>query len=1063
MKNHTLNLARLCLLVLSIIITPQLFGQKTITGIVTDGSLKEALIGGTVQVKGKTLATVTDLDGKYSIVASPKDILVFTYIGMEKQEVNVENQSIINITLQSLSTQLGEVVAIGYGTVKKSDLTGSVAVVSSKDLSKNPASSAAQALQGKAPGVLVTQSGKPGGGASIRVRGVGSINLTSEPIYILDGVRVSNIDGIQTQDIENLQVLKDASASAIYGADGSNGVVIINTKRGKSGKIQANLNTYLSITLPPNKIDVMNADQYSAFYNDVYANYKKTAVPAEYQPAFREKYYGTGWQQGTDWQNQMFRNGMNQNYNLSLAGGSDNSNFSLALNYLNETGNVIKTSSERYGIRANSDFKINKHIKVGENFSANYQIGEDLLMNQATIWDLNTSPLMKVYNSYYKGGFESPQTAYWQDTNGNLIAGTPPTGYTGKIFSNTSGNDKPNLLVGTNGSNKNYSTGLNASVYLQIDFNDWLSYKITPSAEIINSRGKSWWPSFTGNRSSNNATLSESYSEGVNLNFENQLSFKKRFNEIHNVQATLVSEFRQELYNNIGGVETGFNFESLNTLSNGGTTSKSLNGVFNDYRRISYLGRVMYDYKGIYFATASYRVDGVTRFAPDHKWGSFASGSLACKINELFLKDVNQIDALKLRIGFGQTGNSAIQGYFPYLNTIDNSNNFAPVFGSDQHITAAQYAMYGMANPILHWETAEMYNFGTDLSMFNGKLQASAEYYIKNNNDLIVAKPASLVFGLVNGNPWTNIGKIQNQGIELSFQWRDKIGKFNYGIVSNFTTIKNKVISLQNVPYVSNSTSTNRSIVSQPIASLYGYVSNGIIQLNEDNYAKNSDGTWQQDASGNYTGYKHAKYLTNIPQPGDLMYKDLDGNGVIDSKDKTVIGKTIPDFNYTLGFDCSYENFDFNIFLYGVNGNNIYNQQRASLSTMNSQDMDHNKLVDFALNHWTIDNPSTTNVRIGIGNTNSNDQLSSFWVEDGSFLRIKDIQIGYNLPAPITKQIGISSLRIYANVSNLYCFTSYKGRDPELLPNANDPLTSGIDNGNYTVPRSFTFGLQIGF
>jgi len=1073
MKNHTLNLARYCLIFLSILTSTQLFSQKKITGLVTDVAQKETLIGVTVQVKGKTIGTVTDIDGKYSIVVAQNDILVFSYIGMEKQEITVGDQTVINVTLMPISTQLTEVVAIGYGYVKKSDLTGSVAVISNKDLTRNPSTSAAQALQGKAPGVLVTQSGKPGGGASIRVRGVGSISVGADPIFILDGVQVSDINGIQPQDIESTQILKDASATAIYGANGSNGVVIINTKRGKSGKTQVDFNSYIGFELAPTHYNVMNAQQYADFYSqNKYKSYGlgTTYVDSKGQvqtnpayaltPEFRQKYYGQGWQQGTDWQSQMFKTGMNQNYNLSLAGGTENSNFNISLNYTNEDGNVIRTNATSYGLRANSDFKIGKHIKIGENLSVNYHTGETLLMNQSTMWDLNTSPLMKVYNSAYKGGFESPQTVYWFDTDNNIQQGTPPANSDSRTYQNTLSNDKPNLLVGTLGSNMGYGVGTNASVYLQVDITDWLTYKVTPSAEILYSRSKAWLPLFTGNRTPNVASLTEYYNEGVNLNLENQLTFNKKFNGIHNVQATVVSQVRQQLTNDILGVENGFDFESLNTLSNGGTSSTRLQGTSSDYRMLSYLGRVMYDYKGKYFATASFRSDGVSVFAPTYRRGNFGSGSLAWKINEDFFKNVKDIDALKLRLGYGQTGNSAIGDGFQYLDQIYNSLSFSPVFGDDQHIARAQYIMYGLASTSIHWETAEMFNAGVDLNMFNGKLQTTAEYYIKNNNDLLVQLPISDAFGRVNGNPWYNSGKIRNSGVELSLQWRDNIGKFNYGIISNFTTIKNEVLYL---PITDITSGNNRTIVGHSIGDLYGYVSNGIIQLTPSNYAQNSDGTYQKDINGNYIGYKHATYLsTNIPQPGDLMYKDLNGDGNIDANDKTIIGKTIPSFNYTLGFDCSYENFDFNLFLYGVSDFSIYNQQRASLSSMNSQDMDHNKLLDWATSHWTLDNQSTTYVRVDQGNTNGNDQISSFWVEDGSFLRIKDIQLGYTLPSKQAKKIGISSLRIYANASNLYCFTLYKGRDPEGLMSIN-PLSSGTDAGNYSIPRSFTFGLQVGF
>jgi len=1031
------------------------YAQITVTGIVKDFNTNETIPGVNILIEGSTRGTNTDLDGKFSLeVSSPTAALVFSFIGYKSQKVLLKGQTTLDIALEMNATELEGLVVIGYGSVKKSDLTGSVSVISTKELTKNPAANAAQALQGKAAGVVVTQSGKPGGSSTIRVRGVGSINSGSDPIYILDGVQVGNIDGIQPQDIESMQVLKDASATAIYGANGSNGVIIVTTKRGKSGKPQLNFNSFISYNLAPKQYDVMNADQYSAFYTLLHG-----AKP-EYEQPFREKYYGSGWQQGTNWQDEIFKNGISQNYNLSVAGGGENSNYSIAFGYAGDNGTVIKSNAERYSLRANSDFKLSRFIKVGENFSMNYSMGEEPIMVQSSIWDLNASPLMKVYNPYYKGGYETYQAIYYEDADGNLVQGNIPDGYTGPVYSNTLGNDKPNPICAPSlGENKNYTLGTNASIYMQVDFTDWLMFKVTPAAEIVSGRGKSWLPRFEGNRSPGQASLSENSYQSITLNLENQLSFKKNFNNIHNLQATAVYLMRAGQYNSILATVNGFDFEQLNTLTNGGITSKSINGYTTDSRMLSYLGRAMYDYKGKYFATVSYRSDGVDVFAPEFRRGNFFSASAAWKINEVFLRNVEQIESLKLRFGWGQTGNSAIGGGFQYLDKISEASNFSPVFGADQHIARAQYVFYGFASKEIHWESAEMTNIGIDASLYNSKLQTSIEYYIKNNKDLLVAIPISSAFGRVDGNPWFNTGDIQNRGVEMSLQWHDKIGDFSYGIVSNFTTIKNEVKYL---PVTDITSGNNRTIEGHSIGALYGYVSDGIIQLNESNYATDVDGNWQVDANGLYTGYKHATHLGNMPQPGDIKFSDLNSDGNVDALDKTIIGKTIPSFTYTIGFDFAYKNFDFSVFFYGVNGFDIFNNQRASLSSMNSQDMDHNKLNDWAQDYWTLENASTTNVRVDPSNRNTNDQMSSFWVEDGSFLRIKDLQLGYNLPKRSCNLMGIQSLRVFASASNLYCFTSYKGRDPEGFMSG-DPLNSGTDNGDYTIPRSFVGGLQIGF
>ncbi len=1063
-RNHIQKHARTLLLLLALTIGHFIIAQKLVTGTVIDGGINEPLIGGTVVVKGSTTGTITDINGKFSISVKPTDVLVISYIGLEKEEVAVGEKTTFTIKLQPASTQLAEVVSIGYATVKKSDLTGSVAVVSAKELTRNPATSAAQALQGKAPGVLVSQSGAPGGAATIRVRGVGSINKSADPIFILDGIQVSNINGVQPQDIESFQVLKDASASAIYGANGSNGVVIITTKRGKSGKPQVNFNTYLTSNLAPRQYDVMNAQEYSDFYskalfapNGLDKTYNNLVNPAHaLSPEFRQKYYGEGWEQGTNWQDEIFKNGFNQNYNLSVAGGGDNSNFNISLGYLNEDGTVIKNTHERFQIRANSDFQLGKHIKIGENLSTNYSIGESPMNIQSSIYDLNTSPLMRVHNPDLKGGFESYQMQFWYDAENNLTSTLQPgIGYLNTIY-----NDKPNLLAAPmNGSNMSYSSNTTASMYALIDVTPALSFKFTPSVDIINSRSRAWMKQFDLNRYTGGSDLKEGYTSIMNFNMESQVTFKKLFNQIHNIQATAVHTVRQQEVNYISGDANGFDFESLNTLSNGGSAISPalVSGGLSELRMISYLARIMYDYKSKYYVTASWRSDGISLFGPGHRRGDFYSGSLAWKINEDFFKDVRNLDLLKMRVGWGQTGNSNIGGGFQYVNQITNSNDFYPVFGNNQQVAKALYTFAQMGNPEIEWEKAEMLNAGFDFALLNSKLVGSVEYYIKTNKDLLVQVPLPIAMGILTSSPakpWFNAADIQNKGLELSLQWRDKIGNdFDYNIMGSFTSISNTV----NYMPTPNITGTNnRTVVGRPIGSLYGFVSEGIIQQTDAFYSVNSDNTI------NLAGYKFALQEGQMPQPGDIKYKDLNGDGAISALDKTIIGKTIPGYTYTIGFDCSYKNFDFNMFLFGIGDFDIYNEQRANLSSMNTQDQMHNKLADYGQNYWTPENASTTHVRVDTKNINKNDQISSFWIEDGSFLRVKDLQIGYNIPQKLAKPIGISTFRVYVNASNLYNFTSYKGRDPEGFISGN-PLNSGVDNGAYTMPKSFTFGIQLGF
>lgn len=1034
MRNHLFSHAKwfaICILLMTGI---ELFGQSLVTGKVTESGTNDVLIGASIKIKGKTTGTITDLDGKFSIQAQPTDVLVFSYVGMKNTEVKVGTQKIIDVVLESNSQVLNEVVAIGYGTVKKSDLTGSVGVVSTKDLTKIPTTSAAQALQGRVPGVVVTQSGDPGSDVTIRVRGVGSITRSSDPIYIVDGIMTGSISGIQPQDIESMQVLKDASATAIYGANGSNGVILITTKRGKSGKTQITFSANSGISLEPTQYRVMNASEYSDFYSKINGN-----LP-EYQQSFRERYYGQNWQEGTNWQDEVFKKGSSSNYNLSVAGGGETSNFNISFGYTNDQGTVQKTSAERYRVRANSDFKIGKYLKIGENMSISYSTGESPVTYQSSVYNLQTSPLMRVFNDYYIGGYESPQTVYWEDSNGDLHAGAAPANYTGTIYKNTLFNDKTSPMAALMlGSNKRYSLGTAISSYLQVDFNKDLMFKTTPSAELSYGRTKNWLPGYEGNRHPATASLSENYYETLVLSIENQLTYKKLINNIHNIQLTAVQSYRHLYNHNMSGTKTGFNFEELNVMAGGGTASTRLVGYEGENILLSYLGRVMYDYAGKYYLTASLRSDGVNLFAPSNRRGYFPSASIMWKVSEDFFKDVREIDLLKFRVGWGSTGNSNIGSDFQYYDKITEASNFSPVFGRSQTIANAQYIFYGMASGDIHWESADMINVGTDINLFKNKLQLTFEYYYKSVSDLLLQIPISYSFGRQDGNPWFNLGNIHNTGIEISGQWRDQIGKLGYGINASFTTTKNNV---DYMPISDVTTTYNRTKVGYPIGSLFGYRAERIIQSNE-----------------NYNSYP--KQSNAIPQPGDLKYTDMNDDGVINELDKTIIGKTIPSLNLTLGLDLNYKNFDFNVFMYGLGDYQIYNYQRASMSSMNYQDMDHNKLLDYALNHWSTTNPSTKYVRVDPSNKNLNDQISSWWIEDGSFLRIKDIQLGYNFDQKLTKKLSLNSLRLYVSATNMFTLTKYKGRDPEGFASS-DPLNSGVDQGAYSNARSFNFGIQLG-
>lgn len=1014
-----------------------LFAQQTITGKVIEASSGETLIGATVVIKGTTFGAVTNLDGNYSInVPNLQDTLVFSFVGYQSQEVPIAGRTVINIQMQTSDVLLSEMVVIGYGTVKKSDLTGSVAVVSSEDLTRIPASNFTRALQGRAPGVMVTQSGSPGSNAQIRIRGVGSINQSPNPIYVIDGVITGGLGNVNPTDIESIQVLKDASAAAIYGADGANGVIIITTKRGEKGKPKISGSGYLSINRVPKQFDVMNADQYADFYSTLLQE-SNIAVPTSYTDHFRQWYYGEGWQEGTNWQDEVIRTAMEQNYSLRISSGTDDSNYSISLNYTNEEGILLASEANRFNVRANSDFKIGKYIKIGESISLSRISSQSPSTYQGDPWQVTlvNSPLMKMYNENNKGGFEGPQVPY------EYIM---PDG-TVEIVNNTGYNDKPNPRGPMEiGNFMSYNNNALISAYLEVKPVKWLTYKLTPSFEGNYSRSKNWFPAFDmGVRSRGQAELTENFNEGISLSLENQLTFNNQFG-LHNITATAVHHVRKNEGNSVNTTALGFPYEQLNVISQSFEEGRQVQGYYNPFTSESYLGRLIYDYNGRYLLTASIRRDGNSRFGPANRWGTFPSVSAAWKLNEDFLTGVDQIDMLKLRFGWGQTGNSNV-GSFQYQSLIDNFTQFSPVFGADQRLLPALNVVHSFGNPSIKWEAAEMLNFGFDLNTFNNKFQLSAEYYIKNQDDLLVKIPMSAAFGRVSGagDPWVNLGEIQNRGFEFIGTYRKMEGEFNYDISANLTTVKNEVIYLPGDVLSGN----NLTTVGHTIGSLYGYVAERIIT----------------PADFNETGkYLFALPATGKPSPGDLMFKDLNNDGVINDLDRTIIGKAVPDLVYSLNFEAFYKNFDFSVFFYGMQNFQVYNHLRAAIEGFSTQDMGHNKLTDYALNYYRADRPSTKYIRADLNNTNQNDRASTWFMENGSFVRLKDIQLGYSLPKWMLDNIGLTRTRLYISATNLITLTKYSGRDPEA-PTISGPITPGNDGGTYPIPRAVNFGLQIDF
>lgn len=1032
-------------LALGIVSVIPLTAQQQITGTIRDASTGEPLAGATVLLKGTNTGTMSSRDGTYSIpVTGPRDVLVFSFVGYETSEQNVGDQATIDVTLEEASTRLEDVVVIGYGTVKKEDLTGSVSVVTSEDLNRTPASTFTKAIQGKAPGVLVSQnSGRPGSPTTIRIRGAGSISRSSDPIYVIDGVITRNLDVINPADIESLQVLKDASSTAIYGADGANGVVIITTKRGQSGDPRVSFSSYISRNKIPRKIELMDANQYAGFYNTLYEREGSSQIA--YSDAFRQAYYGEGWENGTDWQDEITTAGYTLNQSLRISGGSEKSNYSISANYYDESGILVNNNARRYNVRVNSDFKIGDRLEIGETFNASRMGYREGAANFNLV--KTASPLMKIYDPQNKEGFAGAQQGFGFDADGD---GTidPET----EQFPSTGGNDKFNPLgMAMIPELQENVTNFQGSLYAEYEFIEGLSYRVLPSVDFTYGKERNWIPSYDmGVRSNPQAELTEVFTDILTLSIENQVIFNRSFGD-HHINATAVHHYRNSVESITTPNAKGFPYESVNVFSQASASGKYISGSIVPFRSISYLGRVIYDYRGKYLVTASFRTDGNTRFAKGHRWGNFPSFSLGWKLNEDLFPNLEQVNMLKVRAGWGKTGNSRI-GNFQYDDFLSDPTQFSPIFGRDQDLATATYILSSFANPIVKWEAASMINLGMDAHLFNNKIQTSIEYYVKNQNDLLVKKPVSHVFGRASepgfsedAQPWLNIGQLQNRGLEFIVSYRERRGNLYYNISANLTTIKNEVISIPTRD-ITDREGNNRTVENRPIGSLFGWVAERI--LTEEDF----------DESGDYL---HAM-PENEPAPGDLKFRDLNRDGKINDLDRTLIGKPIPDFTYGVSVDLSYKQVDFSIFLNGMQNFEIYNAERASLSSFNAQDQDHNKLAAYAENYYRPEKPGTSYVRADLNNINRNDRISTWWIEDGSFLRFKDIQLGYTLPEQIVNAVKLKRVRCYVSLSNALVLTGYSGRDPEVAV-FSDPLGSGTDRGGYPNPRVTTLGLQVDF
>jgi len=1009
---------------IKVIETPSEQDQKTITGIVTDAQ-GVGLPGVSVSVKGTTTGTVTNVDGNFTLtLPANAETLIFSFIGMRKQEVTIGTQTNFTIKLEEETIGLDEVIAIGYGTIKKSDLTGSVTSVKAEDLEGTGVQSIDQALVGRAAGVVVTQtSGMPGATASIRIRGTTSLQGGNEPLYVIDGFpiysgsgfgntggseKISTMATINPNDIESIEILKDASATSIYGARAANGVVLITTKSGKSGKDQISFESYYGIQQVTKHIDVMNALEYAELVNEAYINDGGNAFYDDAKMAeIRQN------PEGTNWQDEVFTLAPTQNYQINFSGGDKKTRYAISGNVLDQDGIIKGGNFKRYSGRMNLERNLLDNVKVGSNMTITRTLNDAVPASShsgAVNAALKFNPIMDVYEDEELGLY-------------NLLNAP------GKLIPNPVATANEMIL-------ENTATRFLGNTFAEWEFIEGLKAKVSFGIDIFNSKSDNYTPS---NVYQSGGTANATISSGLRTTWlnENTLSYLKNFDE-HSISAVAGVTFQQSKYESVLGSSQDFVNDVLkeNSLESGAVYNSPASDA-TEWGIVSYLARVNYSYKGKYLFSLAGRVDGSSRFGENNKYALFPSGSIAWRAGEEdFIKNLDLFSNLKVRGSFGYTGNQEIGLY----NSLPTLGTTTYEFGGN---LVKGFRPNKIPNPDLRWEKTAQFDMGIDIGILNNRLRATADFYYKKTSDLIYGVAVPWVSGF--GTMIQNIGSMENKGFELEISSDNLKGALSWTTDFNIAINRNKILELGGEDYKDigrgdgglKTGPIHRMYVGKPIGTFYGYVFDGIFQ-NEQELAAGPAGT------------------TNWV--GGRRYKDISGpDGVPDGKvdatyDRQIIGNALPDFTGGMSNNFSYKGIDLNIFLQWSVGNDIANYNAIEGELPSGGQNVYREL----LNRFTPENPSNI---YPIATKNRSAVFSDRYVEDGSYLKIKTITLSYNFPSLKVQHIG--SLKVYCTLQNFFTFTNYKGFDPEVSYRGASNLEIGEDFGTYPQSKTVLFGLKI--
>lgn len=1028
------------------------YAQKTVTGNVKDAS-GDPMIGITVSLDGKPVA-VTDLDGNFTVQnAKSSSVIKLSYVGYLDQQFTVGNKNQFNLTMKEDPKALEEVVVVGYGTMKRSDLTGAVTSVGDEAITKSVSTSIDQVLQGRAAGVQVqANTGTPGGSSTIRIRGTNSLNATSQPIFVIDGVIIDSSSGdngdsnplseINPSDIVSMDILKDASATAIYGSRASNGVIMITTKRGKAGDATVTYDGYVGWQTMPKSLDVLNLKQYAQHYNDIADAQIKSATNSFVRPDLLGE--------GTDWQDELFRHALMTSHNLSVTGGSEKITYALSAGYLDQDGIVIGSSFRRQTLRGNTDAQIKKWLKGGFSFSLADSKQQTLANSYSIILTaLRSQPSVAVRSA--DGSFDGPDDQWMPD---NPVA----------------------LAQITRNYNKKFN--FRVSTYLEATIFKGLTYRTELSADYNNNKYYYYMPDYKfGVKTSDSRTSQWTSTNSKYWSWRNILTYANTFGK-HSINAMLGQEMSHNHYETQVTSANGFPSNSATDPSAGSNDSSSPVGYQDNSSIFSYFGRAFYSYDDRYLATFTLRRDGSSMFADGHRWGWFPSAALAWRVSgEKFMQNVKWINNLKLRAGWGETGNQNVRqwAYMALLTTYNTPWGVGVLNGNN-------------ANPDLKWETTKSWNLGFDLSVLNNRIDIVFDWYYKKTNDLLMELDLPAFLGSGGGsnygtaaNPWGNVGSLRNTGIEFTIN-SININKKNFQWSSNFvfSLNRNKVLSLdtetgtlpQTFQVGSETATVTNTVVGQPMAQFWGYKVIGRFDKPEDFYYKDAQGNVKQVALP--TGCSIGKSGSWL---GDYRFADLNGDGVIDNNDQTFIGNPEPKFTFGFGNTLSWKGWDFSFQFTGSYGNKVLNYNRRQLEITGStsnlltsvlnyarvEKIDPNGPDDYR-NYWVTNASSTTMPRLYTESySNGNNRVSDAFVEDGSYIRLQNVSLSYTFPKKWIEHLYLSNVKLYMNIQNLFTITKYDGYDPEVGSLYGDALKNGIDYNRYPSPRIYTFGINVSF